>query len=492
MLVLALASQSAPAAAPLIKEEINWPAFLGRHDLVWEQLPRQWNEGAFAGNGNLGFVAYATLKDNRFDFHLGRADVTDHRLAPDKRTSLGVSGADVMWDFPRLDIGRMALRPAGKIQDGSLRQDLWNAELTGVIKTDLGELRVRALTLRDRMVHVFEVESTERDSAGRPAPWRWEFIPGNPVSSRAIVRPKAALQRNYQTNPNPDLTLIDGVAVCVQPLLAGGDFATAWQESPRTDTSRTSRLWVSTANELPAAGRSGPQAVAEVRSAAATPVARLINDHRAWWQDYYRRGFLTLPSPRLEAFYWIQMYKLAAAIRPDGPALDNLGPFYRPTQWPGLWWNLNVQLSYWPVYAGNRLELGESFMRLIDENFAGLLNEFSTTQSSKIGDFAWALHNYWWQLRFAGDWRGVGERWSPKAKAVFEAYRSRLIRNAEGQLEIAPMGSPEYHGFKAYPHTNFNLALIRWLLTALIEADARSGRPADPNGPRLSIPPPVA
>ncbi|MEN9840479.1 MAG: hypothetical protein RL376_279, partial [Verrucomicrobiota bacterium] len=168
------------AARPLVTESIDWPAFIDRHDLVWEQLPRQWNEGAFTGNGNLGFVAYTTLKDNRFDFHLGRADVTDHRLAPDKRTSIGVPGADVMWDFNRLDIGRMALRPAGKILDGTLRQHFWNAEITGLIKTDLGELRIRALTLRDHMVHVFEVESTEVEAAGRPAPWRWEFIPGNP------------------------------------------------------------------------------------------------------------------------------------------------------------------------------------------------------------------------------------------------------------------------------------------------------------------------
>jgi hypothetical protein len=213
-------------------------------------------------------------------------------------------------------------------------------------------------------------------------------------------------------------------------------------------------------------------------SIAAGNVEVIVRSHRDWWHDYYRQGFLTLPSARLEAFYWIQMYKLAAAIRPDGPALDNLGPFYRPTQWPGLWWNLNVQLSYWPVYAGNRLELGESFTRLIDEHFDGLLAEFR--DSTKIGDFVWALHNYWWQLRFSGDWRGVCEGWSPKAKAVFSAYRTRLVRNPEGQLEISPMGSPEYQGFKAYPHTNFNLALIRWLLSALIEADARSGRPPDP------------
>ncbi|MBC8039633.1 MAG: hypothetical protein H7Y06_03755, partial [Opitutaceae bacterium] len=96
------------AAPALVRDEIDWPAFLSRHDPVWEQLPRQWNEGAFVGNGQLGVMLYATLADNRLDFHLGRADVTDHRKAPDRQTSMGVPGAGVFFDFPRLDVGRMA------------------------------------------------------------------------------------------------------------------------------------------------------------------------------------------------------------------------------------------------------------------------------------------------------------------------------------------------------------------------------------------------
>ena len=85
--LLALASFTLlkATAAPVAPQiEVDWPAFLGQHDLVWEQLPRQWNEGAFVGNGQLGMMVYTTLKDNRVDFHLGRADVTDHRKAPDQ------------------------------------------------------------------------------------------------------------------------------------------------------------------------------------------------------------------------------------------------------------------------------------------------------------------------------------------------------------------------------------------------------------------------
>jgi alpha-L-fucosidase 2 len=85
---------------------VDWPSFLGRQDLVWEQLPRQWNEGAFTGNGQLGTMFYATPAGDGLVFHLGRADVTDHRKAPDRKTSMGTTGAGVMYDYCRLDIGR--------------------------------------------------------------------------------------------------------------------------------------------------------------------------------------------------------------------------------------------------------------------------------------------------------------------------------------------------------------------------------------------------
>lgn len=190
-------------------DEIDWRGFLSRHDLVWEDLPWQWNEGAFLGNGQLGLVAYATLADNRFDFHLGRADVTDHRKAPDRKTSRGAPGTevmDVMYDFPRLDLGRIALRPAGKIVGGTLRVDLWNAELVGTLITDRGEVRIRAVTLRDRMAHRIDVSSTERDAAGKPLAYSWDFLPGNPSSPRALVYPTHPKSLAYETNPTPLLT----------------------------------------------------------------------------------------------------------------------------------------------------------------------------------------------------------------------------------------------------------------------------------------------
>lgn len=475
-ILLLLTTVCGPAQTPRLA--VDWPAFLGRHDLVWEQLPRQWNEGAFVGNGQLGMMVHATLKDNRIDFHLGRQDVTDHRKAPDRKTSMGVKDATVMWDFPRLDIGRMALRPAGKIKDGTLRQHLWNAEITGTITTDLGELKLRAFTPRDRMVQIIQITSTEKSADGTPAPWKWEFLPGNPISPRAVVFPDQAKQSGYVTNPNPVLSSQNGISLCTQSLTAGGDYATAWHEKPNPG-SRSSTLFIATANEVPAVGKSAIIAGNDVKAAASAPFEIMLEEHRKWWHTFYPDAFLTVPDARMEAFYWIQIYKFASASREGGPAVDLFGPWFRTSQWPGIWWNLNIQLTYWPVYAGNRLALGTNYLDVVDHHFDDLLEKFKTQPI--LGDFGWAMHNYWWQLRFAGDWQGVHTRWTPKAKAVLAGYLPRLKENGEGHLELGEMGSPEYHGFKTYPNTNYNLFILRWLLNALLEADARSGKPADPD-----------
>lgn len=444
-----------------VKSKVEWSTFMAQHDLVFEELPLQWNEGAFVGNGQVGMMMYATLKDNRIDFHIGRQDVTDHRKAPDKKTSMGVAGASVMYDFPRLDIGRMALRPVGKILSGTLRQDLWNAEIRGTIVTDLGTITLRAYTPYNRMVNVIELTSTEKKD-GKPVKYSWEFRPGNPASPRKQVFPDR--EPTYVTNPQPVLAVDKDIHSCVQPLLAGGDYATAWIE--KNTGNAQSSLYISTANEVPAVNQSLAVAKRTILDASKTSTAKMMKEHRNWWHTFYQKSFLSIPDAQMESFYWIQMYKMATCSRPDGPALDLFGPYFRVSQWPGLWWNLNIQLTYWNVLQSNHLELGENLITLIDGQFESLLHKFD---NNNLGDFTWTMHNYWLQLRYGGNWQVLNEKWLPKAVQIAKLYEKRLVRNDKGQMEMSEMESPEYDGFKSYKNSSYNISLYRWLLTAMIE-----------------------
>jgi hypothetical protein len=449
-----------------VKDKIDWPNFMAQHDLIWEEIPLQWNEGAFTGNGQIGMMIYANMDDNRIDFHMGRQDVTDHRNAPNKKTSMGVKGAN-LYDFSRLDVGRMVLRPVGKIQSASIHQDLWNAEVRGTIYTDLGEITFVAYTPYDRMLNIVEINSTEKKE-NVTVPYKWNWIAGNPISPRVIAKASDKVRANYVLNPKPIITAENNMSICVQSLLAGGDYATVWSEKKMHSKKNTSILYVAIANEVPAVNVSAKIAKQTVKDAMSLKIKKVKKTHRNWWHQYYKKSFISMPDARMESFYWIQIYKMATCSRADGPALDLMGPFFKNTSWPSLWWNLNVQLTYWPFNTSNHLDIAENFIHLIDDHFDYMIENRS---GKNLGDFAWATHNYWLYFKYKGDDEAIQKKWVPKAIEILKRYESKMLYNDKGQIELTAMGSPEYEGFKSYVNTNYNLAILKWVLNGLIDSN---------------------
>ncbi|HQR92007.1 MAG: hypothetical protein B7Y69_11025 [Sphingobacteriia bacterium 35-40-8] len=441
-------------------KNIDWPLFMSRHDLIWEELPLQWNEGAFVGNGQIGMMIYVNKNDNNITFHIGRQDVTEHRKAPDKKSSIGVFGANGFTDFTRFDIGKMILKPTGNILSCSIRQSLWNAEIKAHFVTDAGSIDLLAYCPYTSNVNIVEVISTEKTNKSKS--YEWLFQPGRAFPARMTTRGDSA---NYVRNPLPVFSeKKDGYQYCEQTLNAGGDYATVWKEQAGVKPN-SSIFFMTIANEIPAVKQSaikGKQYIDEVMNGGLEK-AKVANHN--WWHAFYQKSFLSIPDAKMESFYWIQLYKMATCSRPDVPAVDLFGPYFRTSTWPFHWWNLNIQLTYWPVYASNHLELGQNYINIVDDNFETLLKRH---EEKTLGDFAWALHNYYWQFSYAGDWKSLKAKWLPKAEKIAEAYQSKLIRNAKGQLEIVPLGSPEYKGFEIFPNTNYNLALLRWLLNTII------------------------
>ena len=435
--------------------------YMATQSMIWEQLPGQWNEGAFLGNGRIGMMVYVDSLDNSLTLWLSRPDVTDHRGAPDRKSSIGVKGASVMTDFCRMDVGRMKLFPEARILDGRFELDIYNARLTGVLHTERGDIRIRAFTPYDREVNVVETVTD--------IPCSWQLQPGSPRSPRIQVFPHLKEQLHYEDNPAPQLVARETEGWSVHPLTAGGDYATYWRQE-RSDVG--SVLYVSTKNEVPQAGRSLVEARKEVEQAAATGAATLERRSAAWWNAYYTTGMIDIPDRQMENFYHIQLYKLAACSHPDGPVMDCLGTFYKATQWPGIWWNLNVQLTYLSTLATNRLEQAANYVKLLDERFEEIL---TAHDPARCGDFAWALHTYYSCLRYSGvDWRRIAEGVVPKAEALLRIYEPHLAER-DGIFQLLDTESSEYDGFRTYTNSNYNLAALRWLLTTLIALSDRTG-----------------
>jgi hypothetical protein len=484
-------------------EEVNWEAFLGRHDPLWTQTPRGWIEGAYLGNGLLGAMIYGDGAGG-LQWEMGRGDVVDHR--PGRNNPL--------FNEARLPIGRFHLTPAGGATNSTLRLHLWNAEVSGECAASGQPLRWRSYLHADDPVLWVELESSPQ-AAG------WRFAPAVSESERVYGKGRP---KGYVANPAPERrTTEDGIELCFQPLTAGGGYATAWRRSAdgrriaaTLGYSRTGRL----AEE---------EALTILRRAWAESPEAARSRHRAWWHAYYPRSFLSLPDTRLEGFYWLQMYRLGCASRPDRPAMDLLGPWYHPTLWPAMWWNLNMQLAYAPVYMANRLEQGENYARLLEAGTSNLVANAQhyhawkppadaaalprATSASlnggmwkgekgcpETGNLLWACHNYWRQCRYAGDDRRLTDHMLPLLAAAVRFHLHIAVREADGKLHLPCTYSPEI----AYTtDCNYDLAGWRWGLETLVAEHARLGRehpelprwrealadltdfPADANGLRI-------
>lgn len=462
VLIACLAIGAGIAAQPQVNlEKLDWAAFLGRHDLLWQRLPDRFENAAFTGNGQLGAMVMATEQGQVLKWQMGRSDVA--------------------FSTFRIPIGDLLLRPAGKILSAEMRLDLWQAELRGTLRTDKGSIEFRTFTHSQQMVNVWETVTTGAEKVS----WSWQ--PGLASNPRKLYR-KETLSPEDQNVPAQSRR--DGeTEFSLQALKPAGGHATAWRRVQLSPNSERVFASVGFANDLEQAAK---QSQTAVNAAVAQPWTSLLEAHRSDWRGIWQKSFVSFPDTRLEGFYQIQTYKMASATRADRPALDLMGPWFRATAWAKIWWNLNIQLAYWPQLTGNRLELGESLCRLIDHNAAALASNAGAYKDDSaavgratgydcvgpVGDelcnLPWTMHNYWLQYRYCMDDQMLRERIFPMLKRSTNMYLHLLERRADGRLHLTRGMSPEYPKQPTpNPNCNIDLALLRWGCQTLIESCER-------------------
>jgi len=196
--------------------------------------------------------------------------------------------------------------------------------------------------------------------------------------------------------------------------------------------------------------------------------------HIAWWKDYWSRSSVSLPDEQLEKQYYLEMYKFACVTRPNTPPISlqaiwtadngNLPP------WKGDYHHdLNTQLSYWPGYSGNHLDLTASFTNWLwtvkkeNERWTkhyfelGILNVpgVTTISGKPMGGWiqysmspttgVWLAQHFYWQGIYSMDTNFIKSRAWKYLIDVY-TYIVSYLRESEWDSSFAPLGSsPEYH-----------------------------------------------
>lgn len=466
-----LACQSRPAAGQSIGR-IDWPKFLSGSDLISSDMSASWNEGLFSGNGLLGTMIYRDTA-NALRIDIGRTDVHDHQ-----------SGSmPVLLTKARLPIGHFLVKPVGKIKKISARLDLWNAEIKGTIYTDKGTIEFRNLTLSGSDVICYRTVYTGGESG-----FNWQWVPAEAVSTRTKYS-HIKVPEQYQGNPAGKLNKKGAVEFYEQPMNAGGGYATAWERIP----SKAGADFIVTTAYATSGNEYADAAIQTLKEFKLAAIDKHIQKHREWWHTYYPQSFLTLPDSRMQSFYWIQQYKLASATRNGKPALDLMGPWFKQTPWPAYWFNLNLQLTYSPLYAANRLGIATSLMQLIDQQQNNLVNNVpeqyrndaaalsraggadlispvklvagSTTEISngeaELSNLTWILYYYWQHYRYSMD-KEVLKKLYPLLKRSINYPLHLLKKEQDGKWHFSvKTHSPEYPIGRG-SDTNYDLALLNW------------------------------
>ncbi|MCX6326913.1 MAG: alpha-L-fucosidase [Bacteroidia bacterium] len=483
----------------LVQLNVNWPEYMAQHDLIWDKIPADYFEGAFVGNGLLGTIIFKDdTEPNTLRFEIGRTDVFDHRTK-----------ASSAYETCRLPIGQLLLTPAGEITKIHLRNDLWNAEIRGELETTAGTISFRCFVPSDEELIVVTMKATGKENTAKFA-----LRPQPAQSARYIAKRAMGLELNIEYKQNPPFRVerIDGIETISQDLLMGDDYATAWSDKTNPEGTRT--VLVTVANRWgkyrkPASG-SAIDAVAIIKTAEKKDVASMEKEHRTWWHNYYPASFATFPDARLESFYWIQLYKLASATHPGRPVIDLLGPWFKPTAWPLLWMNLNVQLTYYTFGITNHPDMEDNLYQLLERHkdqmianvplsfqsdCAGIRNpvgyddlyaplflsdDKNNDKELNIIVLPWLMQMYYLHNRRTMDDTCLRDSIYPLMRRAFNVYLRILYMGDDGLYHIPYTYSDEYGNAK---ETSLNIALARWGFKTLI-ATAERLKIDDPLLPR--------
>lgn len=233
----------------------------------------------------------------------------------------------------------------------------------------------------------------------------------------------------------------------------------------------------------------------------------MLSAHRDWWLSYWKKSSVLLPNKIIERQWYLEQYKFGSASRRGAPPITLQGPWTaddgKLPPWKGDYHHdLNTQLCYWPCYSGNHLDEGLSFLDWLwktRSNCVDWTRRFfelpglnvpmtADLNNNQMGGWrqythsattaAWLAHHFYLHWRYSADREFLRTRAYPylKDSAVFiEAVTAE--KGPDGKRTLPLSSSPEINDNRPEAWfstiTNYDLALIRWLLSTTAElADA--------------------
>lgn len=469
-------------------------------DLVFDDLAIVWDEAMPLGNGMVGTLVWE--KNGKLRFSLDRADLWDLRpmenIDFDKWKFRDVHEHWKAGKYEKVqeafDVPYDALAGPSKIPAGALEFDI----------SMLGKVKQVRLDIQSATC-VIDWENGARLTtfvhAEKPLGW-YRFENLSERINIELVSPAYNRENTegYTSQAKNDLNQLGypqgeiekGENAYTYNQQGWGEFTyqihTSWEQVGEELTGCWS---VSSANE---GWITRPAAHDVVSNEEELGYENSYNSHLNWWETYWSQSRIEIPDTLLQRQYMLEMYKFGAVARADTPpiALQSVwtADHGKLPPWKGdFHHDLNTQLSYWPAYAGNYLQLEEGFINWLWKyrpafkkytqdyfDVSGMnVPGVTTLEGEPMGGWiqysmgptvaCWLAHHFYLHWQFTMDRDFLKDRAYPWIKDV-AVFLDEVAIKENGKRKLLMSSSPEiyYNSAEAWfaESTNFDLALIHW------------------------------
>jgi len=214
------------------------------------------------------------------------------------------------------------------------------------------------------------------------------------------------------------------------------------------------------------------------------------------------KSAIHVPDTLVEKQWYLEQYKFGSASRPGAPPISLQAVWTadngRLPPWKGdFHHDLNTQLSYWPAYSGNHLDLAMPYLDHLDANKAnyerytkmyfgkaGLaVPGVTTLNGTEMGGWiqyalsptvsSWLGQHYYLQWKYSMDKVFLQNRAYPWVKGAAVFLENLTVIDEKGHRKLPISSSPEINDndITAWFHqnTNYDLSLMKFTFKAAAE-----------------------
>jgi len=462
----------------------NWAEFIAKQDLTWNNnIDENFYHGAFIGNGIEGAMIMKDPKNsNGLRMLMAHYKAISHNQIP-----------NFEYTDSRVYVGNIIITPVGEIINQTMRMNLYDGEASGVITTNKGVINWSAFV--DRIDNVFVVKlKGENDEVNAFLGIREEWG----ISPKIYIENKNPDDYSDHLPPKPELSKNGAIDLVINKMKKRGAHVIASQLIQPDANTKILYAVIGTSdnnNTSTAANLASTDAISRLQTAISKGFTSIAEKHQQWWHSYMESSYLNIQDDAFWEKYWyVQLYKFASASAENSDLIiDTQGTWIWETGWGAIWWNLNAQLSYYPMYSSNKLDAGRSLINGMDRlynsgvfsqnaNGVGINIARNTTYEgigpwgNEFGNMSWMLHCYWKFWKYSGD-DSIGAKLFPMLKDNATFLLSKLKKESDGKYHLAPSISPEYEGHETreHPDANYGLMSVKWVLETLLSMNEELG-----------------